>query len=208
MIDGTEAESGETVAIEAPVAVVTLNFADYVATDAHEVYAYDAYAAAVQVSTSEIASVDGVLVTAPEESAEAEAVSDAAEEIPAVAEEDILTEAEEEIPAEVEVEIPAEVEVEIPAEPEPEAAAEPEAVVLVITGDGEYVVNGTAYIVENLTLPVAVIEGDGSDAEVDSDKEITISSASGEAVLPDAEPVFTEMDMDTSEYEDILSLFA
>ena len=80
-----------------------------------------------------------------------------------------------------------------------------EPAVLIITGDGEYTLNGTTYVVTNLVLPVSVIEGTGADVDVDSDKEITISTSDGEATLPDAVPVFKETE---ENYDEIFNLFA
>ena len=85
-----------------------------------------------------------------------------------------------------------------------ESVAE-EPAVLIITGDGEYTLNGTTYVVTNLVLPVSVIEGTGADVDVDSDKEITISTSDGEATLPDAVPVFKETE---ENYDEIFNLFA
>ena len=83
-----------------------------------------------------------------------------------------------------------------------EETAHPAA--LVISGNGEYELDGVTYAVTGLVLPVAVIEGTGADAEVDGDKSITISSADGEATLPDAAPIFRETD---DGYADIFALF-
>ncbi len=138
---------------------VTLDFTDYVATDAHDVYLYDASMVAVLVSEAEIASADGVAVTR-EEAAEADEAQ--AEEAPAG-----------------------------------EAAAEDAQAregTLIITGDGEYALDGTTYVVTGLVLPEKTVENEN----------ITITTANDEATLLNVAPVFEETDED---YDDIFSLF-
>ncbi len=163
--DGDQPEDdGQAEAAVAAQKAVTLDFTDYIATDEHAVYLYDASMVAVLVNEAEIASADGVAVTLPEEEA-AEADEAQAEDAPAG-----------------------------------EAAAEdaqPDAETLIITGDGEYALNGTTYMVTGLVLPEKTVENEN----------ITITTANDEATLLNVAPVFEETPEDSQEYQDIFSLF-
>ena len=144
---------------------VALDFTDYIATDDHAVFLYDASMVAVLVNEAEIASADGVTVTLPEEAAEEtdEALADAEEDA------------------------------EAPAEEAADDAQAGEGA-LIITGDGEYALNGTTYVVTGLVLPEKAVGNDN----------ITIATTNDEATLLNVAPVFEETDED---YDDIFSLF-
>ena len=75
--------------------------------------------------------------------------------------------------------------------------ANPALTVVVITGDGEYALNGTTYMVTGLVLPEKTVENDN----------ITITTANDEATLLNVAPVFEETPEDSQEYQDIFSLF-
>ena len=87
----------------------------------------------------------------------------------------------------------AEEDAEAPAEEAAEDAQAEEGA-LIITGDGEYALNGTTYVVTGLVLPEKTVENDN----------ITITTANDEATLLNVAPVFEETDED---YDDIFSLF-
>ncbi|MBR2698208.1 MAG: hypothetical protein IKE76_06400, partial [Clostridia bacterium] len=171
------AQSGE--GGEAAERRVDLDFTDYIATDEHAVYLYDASMVAVLVNTAEIASVDGVAVGMPE--AEAAGDAEQAENDADNADNTDNTENDadraENDADRAEAEMPADA-----------------TTVLIITGDGEYALNGTTYAVTGLVLPEKTVGNDN----------ITIATANDEATLLNVAPVFEETDED---YDDIFSLF-
>ncbi len=143
-------EAGQPSVIERRV---RLDFTDYIATDAHTVYLFDETMNAVLVNQSEIAEADGVAVS--DDDAQADGAPDKA------------AEADGEVPAE-----PAESTEDAQAEATEGAEASAEVVgatvpVLIITGDGEYALNGTVYTVAGLALPSddASDEADATAAE-------------------------------------------
>ena len=130
---------GEAARQEGMLRRVRLDFSDYVATDTHTVYLFDEAMNAVLVSAAEIAGADGVVVAveaAEEEEADGEAASD--EDGEAATDEDAEGG---DAQADAPTEAPA---AEVVGETIP---------VLIITGDGEYTLNGTVYAVAGLVLP-------------------------------------------------------
>ena len=130
---------GEAARQEGMLRRVRLDFSDYVATDTHTVYLFDEAMNAVLVSAAEIAGADGVVVAveaAEEEEADDEAASD--EDGEAATDEDAEGG---DAQADAPTEAPA---AEVVGETIP---------VLIITGDGEYTLNGTVYAVAGLVLP-------------------------------------------------------
>lgn len=132
----------ETEIEDQAVRSVALDFTNYIATDDHAAYLYDAANAFVLVNAAEITSADGV-----------EAVT------------------------------------------EEEIAASEDAT-LVITGDGEYELDGVIYTVSGLVLPEKVV--------TNAEQNVTIATANEESTLLNVEPVFEES---AEGYADIFSLF-
>ena len=134
--DGSESAEPEN------TRTVELDFTNYIATDEHAVYLYDAANVFVLVNTEEIADADGVEV--------------------------IAEESEGEVPTST----------------------------IVITGDGEYELDGVVYTVRGLVLPEKVVTNE--------DQSVTIATANEESTLLNVEPVFEES---AEGYADIFSLF-
>lgn len=132
----------ETEIEDQAVRSVALDFTNYIATDDHAVYLYDAANAFVLVNAAEITSADGVETVTEEEIAASEDAT------------------------------------------------------LVITGDGEYELDGVIYTVSGLVLPEKVV--------TNAEQNVTIATANDESTLLNVEPVFEES---AEGYADIFSLF-
>ena len=172
--DGDAPEGDEAATAGQSAAVmrrVSLDFTDYIAAETHAVYLYDEAMRAVLVNVSEIAEADGVAVSFADE-AQADAPDEAAEE----------TGEAPDGPAEAEG----------GAEPSAEVAGESIGV-LIITGDGEYALNGAVYTVSGLALPLeSASDGEGAitgEETGDGDAQADAADAPEDADAPEPESV-------------------
>lgn len=137
-----EEPAEETIEATEPEArAIALDFTDYIATDEHTTYLYEAAEVVVLVNTNEISATDGVAITGEVEPAE-------------------------------------------------------EGATLVISDNGEYILNGVTYTVTGLVLPEKSV--------TNADETVTIATANEEATLLNVEPIFEET---AENYADIFSLF-